>query len=64
MVEVQAHGFGFEKWVRSRFFSDYEGNYMQKWDVFQTRLNHLPEHLTKKTKPDRIAGSFSSATFI
>ena len=33
MVEVQAHGFGFEKWVRDSFFSAYTGNYMQEWDV-------------------------------
>jgi hypothetical protein len=33
MVEVQAHGFSFEKWVRDHFFSGYSGNYMQKWDV-------------------------------
>lgn len=33
MVEVQAHGFSFEKWVRDHFFSGYAGTYMQKWDV-------------------------------
>lgn len=33
MVEVQAHGFSFEKWVRDHFFAGYIGNYMQKWDV-------------------------------
>lgn len=33
MVEVQAHGFSFEKWVRDGFFDGYAGNYMQKWDV-------------------------------
>jgi hypothetical protein len=33
MVEVQAHGFSFEKWVRDHFFSAYQGTYMQKWDV-------------------------------
>lgn len=33
MVEVQAHGFSFEKWVRDHFFSGYQGTYMQKWDV-------------------------------
>ena len=33
MVEVQAHGFGFEKWIRDHFFSGYAGMYMQKWDV-------------------------------
>lgn len=33
MVEVQRHGFTFEKWVRDSFFGGYEGNYMQKWDV-------------------------------
>jgi hypothetical protein len=25
MVEVQAHGFSFEKWVRDHFFSGYQG---------------------------------------
>jgi hypothetical protein len=33
MVEVQAHGFSFEKWVLNHFFSGYRGTYMQKWDV-------------------------------
>lgn len=33
MVEVQAHGFSFEKWVCDHFFSGYTGSYMQKWDV-------------------------------
>ena len=33
MVEVQAHGFSFEKWVRDHFFAGYTGGYMQKWDV-------------------------------
>jgi hypothetical protein len=33
MVEVQAHGFSFEKWVRDTHFDGYRGNYMQKWDV-------------------------------
>jgi hypothetical protein len=33
MVEVQAHGFSFEKWVRDNFFAGYVGSYMQKWDV-------------------------------
>ena len=33
MVEVQGHGFTFEKWVRDTFFSGYVGNYMAKWDV-------------------------------
>lgn len=33
MPEVQAHGFGFEKWVRDKFFGGYVGSYMQKWDV-------------------------------
>jgi len=33
MVEVQFHGFTFEKWVRDTFFHGYEGNYMQKWDI-------------------------------
>lgn len=33
MVEVQAHGFSFEKWVRDTHFDSYVGNYMQKWDI-------------------------------
>lgn len=33
MVEVQAHGFTFEKWVRDTFFGGYSGTYMQKWDI-------------------------------
>jgi len=33
MVEVQYHGFTFEKWVRDTFFGGYEGSYMQKWDI-------------------------------
>lgn len=33
MVEVQFHGFSFEKWVRDTFFEGYAGSYMQKWDV-------------------------------
>ena len=33
MVEVQLHGFTFEKWVRDTFFECYVGNYMQKWDI-------------------------------
>jgi hypothetical protein len=33
MVEVQSHGFTFEKWVRDTFFDGDRGNYMQKWDV-------------------------------
>jgi len=33
MVEVQKHGFTFEKWVRHKLFDAYRGKYMQKWDV-------------------------------
>ena len=33
MVEVQAHGFTFEKWVRETFYGGYQGNYMQEWDI-------------------------------
>jgi hypothetical protein len=33
MVEVQHHGFTFEKWVRDTFFGGYNGKYMQKWDI-------------------------------
>lgn len=44
MVEVQAHGFSFEKWVRDLFFSGYIGGYMQKWDVpaEQNTNNSIP----------------------
>ena len=33
MVEVQFHGFSFERWAKDTFFSGYLGNYMQKWDI-------------------------------
>jgi len=33
MVEVQSHGFSFERWVRDTLFEGYSGNYMQKWDI-------------------------------
>ena len=33
MIEVQHHGFHFEKWVRDSFFGRYEGSYGQEWDV-------------------------------
>jgi len=33
MIEVQSHGFQFEKWVKDSFFGDYAGEYTQKWDV-------------------------------
>ena len=33
MVEVQIHGFTFEKWVCDTFFEGYSGNYMRKWHV-------------------------------
>ncbi|HEY5793254.1 MAG TPA: hypothetical protein VIS74_08145 [Chthoniobacterales bacterium] len=33
MVEVQIHGFSFERWVRGTLFEGYSGNYMQKWDI-------------------------------
>ena len=33
MVEVQSHGFSFEKWVCDTLFEGYSGEYMQKWDV-------------------------------
>lgn len=41
MVEVQFHGFTFEKWVRDTFFDGYEGNYMQKWDIPPDKNSHL-----------------------
>ncbi len=33
MVEVQHHGFTFEKWIRDTFFNGYAGIYMQEWDI-------------------------------
>lgn len=47
MVEVQHHGFSFEKWVREKFFAGYAGGYMQKWDVPQSENRHsqVPRHL-------------------
>lgn len=47
MVEVQQHGFSFEKWVRDTLFEGYEGNYMQKWDVPPEQNIHeaIPEGL-------------------
>lgn len=33
MVEVQSHGFGFEKWVQDTFFDGHRGSYMDRWDV-------------------------------
>jgi len=49
MVEVQAHGFGFEKWVRNHFFSGYTGTYMQKWDV-------APDHNKSESVPIQFRG--------
>lgn len=46
MVEVQSHGFKFETWVRDNFFSGYEGDYMQKWDV-------PPEENISKNIPEK-----------
>jgi len=40
MVEVQHHGFSFEKWVRDTFFEGYSGSYMQKWDVPSDQNRH------------------------
>jgi len=40
MVEVQHHGFSFEKWVCDKFFGGYAGCYMQKWDVPQSENRH------------------------
>lgn len=47
MVEVQQHGFSFERWVRHTVFSGYEGNYMQKWDVppHENRNPAIDSHL-------------------
>lgn len=51
MVEVQAHGFTFEKWVRDTIFEGYAGTYMQKWDIppdinhhaaIPAKFQHLP----------------------
>jgi len=33
MVEVQSHGFTFERWVRDALFGGYSGEYGQEWDV-------------------------------
>ena len=33
MIEVQNHGFKFEKWAKETFFSGYSGKYTQKWDI-------------------------------
>ena len=46
MVEVQAHGFSFEKWIRNHFFSGYQGTYMQKWDV-------PPDHNVDASVPEK-----------
>lgn len=40
MVEVQNHGFSFEKWVRDSLFEGYTGCYMQKWDVAPDHNQH------------------------
>jgi len=47
MVEVQSHGFSFEKWVRDKLFEEYSGNYMQEWDVPSEHNRHkmIPEDL-------------------
>jgi hypothetical protein len=41
MVEVQHHGFSFEKWVRETLFQSYEGTYMQKWDIPPEFNSHI-----------------------
>ena len=33
MIEVQAHGFEFQYWVRDTFFSDYSNGYGDAWDI-------------------------------
>ncbi len=33
MIEVQSHGFEFEKWVRDTFFGGYSGGYVEEWDI-------------------------------
>ncbi|MEW6165701.1 MAG: hypothetical protein AB1642_11630 [Pseudomonadota bacterium] len=33
MVEVQSHGFTFERWVRDTLFDGYAGDYGQEWDI-------------------------------
>lgn len=40
MVEVQSHGFIFEKWVRENLFDGYTGNYTQSWDVPSIENTH------------------------
>ena len=44
MVEVQFHGFSFERWARDTFFGGYLGNYMQKWDIpaWQNKKEEVP----------------------
>lgn len=33
MPEVQRHGFDFENWVKTTFFTDFQTTYTEKWDV-------------------------------
>lgn len=51
MVEVQKHGFTFEKWVRDTLFGGYEGNYMQKWDVPPDQNKHPAIHSSHRALP-------------
>lgn len=47
MVEVQNHGFQFEKWVGENFFGGYSGDYTQEWDIpaAHNTSNRLPANL-------------------
>lgn len=47
MVEVQSHGFTFERWVRDTLFEGYEGDYGQEWDIpaEANRSELLPKEL-------------------
>ncbi len=47
MIEVQRHGLEFEIWVRSTFFSSYEGEYGQEWDILakHNKGRHIPNNL-------------------
>lgn len=62
MVEVQAHGFSFEKWVRDNFFAGYAGSYMQKWDVpAEANVNRaIPESFRHLPVSIKTAGFSSS----
>ena len=47
MAEVQRHGFDFENWVKTTFFTQNQFNYTEKWDIpAQFNIsNAVPGHL-------------------